>query len=300
MLGAMFDPFSEPGPGWNLLSAGLRPEPFIILLAALALDALGGAKLRRFAWHPVQALEAAVSTIEPRLNRADRGNVNRLVRGVLLVAVIALISAAAGWALTVLGREAPFGWLAVLGVAMTLIDQRRPFETGRGRLAHLEGGGAGEASEAVSSLATGFAGGVIGASFWFALLGLPGLAVYRAVAAVAALLDERRHEIGVFGLGASRLDEALLYLPAVLAGLMVAAAALFVPGARAGQALSAMIRDAPKHHNLARGFAIAAMTGSFGAAPGLGEVRRALYLYAVACLLNLALIALLAMASFAI
>ena len=296
----MPDPFLGLGPGWNVLSAGLRPEPFLVLLAAFVLEALGGARLRRFAWHPVRLLESAVATLEPRLNRPERGAVNRLIRGLLLVAILALVAAGAGWAVAVLGATAPFGWLAVLAAATMLIDQRRPFEEARRRMIHLGGGGAGEASAAVPSLATGLAGGVIGASFWFALLGLPGLAAYRAVTSAASALDERRREIGVFGLAPSRLDEALSYLPAVLAGLVLAGAALFVPGARPGRALGAMVREAPRHRNLARGFAVAAISGGLGASPGSAEVRRALYLYAVACLLNLGLIALLAMASFAI
>ena len=296
----MPDPFLGGGPGWNVLSAGLRPEPFLVLLAAFALDALGGAGLRRFAWHPVRLLETAVGVLEPRLNRPQRTAVTRLTRGLLLVAILAGIAAVAGWALTALGGMAPFGWLAVLAVASMLVEQRRPFEDARRRMIHLDGGGAGEASAVVASLASALAGGVIGAGLWFALLGLPGLAAYRAVAVIAALLDERRREIGVFGLASSRLDEALRYLPAVLAALVIAGAALFVPGARPARALAAMIVEAPRHPNLAHGFAVAAMSGSLGTPGGADEIRRALYLYAVACLLNLALIALLAMASFAI
>ena len=296
----MPDPFLGAGPGWSVLSAGLRPEPFLVLLAALALDALGAARLRRFAWHPARLLEAAVGALEPRLNRPQRSAVNRLLRGLAMVAVLGLAAAGAGWALTALGGAASFGWLAVLAAVTLLIEQRRPFEEARRRMIHLDGGGAGEASTAVASLASALAGGVIGASFWFALLGLPGLAFFRAVAVIADLLDERRREIGVFGLAPGRLDEALRYLPAVLAALVIAAAALFVPGARAGRALGAMIREAPKHHNLAHGFAAAAMGGSLRDSAGAGGLRRALYLYAVACLLNLALIAAMAMASFAI
>ena len=296
----MPDPFVGAGAGWNVLSAGLRPEPFLVLLAAFALDALGSGRLRRFGWHPARLLEAAVEYLEPRLNRPQRGAVIRLTRGLLVVAILALVGAGAGWAVTALGSMAPFGWLAVLAAVTLLVDQQRPFEDARRRLIHLDGGGTGDASAVVASLAIALAGGVIAVSFWFALLGLPGLVAYRTIAVIAALLDERRREIGVFGLAPSRLDEALLYLPAVLAGLVVAGAALFVPDARPGHALAGMVREAPRHHNLARGFAVAAMSASLGAPLAQGEVRRALYLYAVACLLNLALVAALAMASFAL
>ena len=93
------------------------------------------------------------------------------------------------------------------------------------------------------------------------LLGLPGLAVFRAIALTAALVDERRQAIGVFGLTPSRLNEALLYLPAMLSGLALAVAALFVPGARPGRVFGAMARDATRYHNLAHGFVIAAIVG---------------------------------------
>ena len=123
----MPDPFLGAGPGWSVLSAGLRPEPFLVLLAALALDALGAARLRRFAWHPARLLEAAVGALEPRLNRPQRSAVNRLLRGLAMVAVLGLAAAGAGWALTALGGAASFGWLAVLAAVTLLIEQRRPF-----------------------------------------------------------------------------------------------------------------------------------------------------------------------------
>ena len=120
----------------------------------------------------------------------------------------------------------------------------------------------------------------------------------------------RRH--GAFGLAAARLDDILSAVPARLAGLIIAAAALFVPRANPVRALGTMWRDAGRHESLNAGWPVGAMAGALGlalAGPGAGagkagawigkgraratgsDVARGLYLFVVACLIDAGIVA---------
>ena len=114
-----------------------------------------------------------------------------------------------------------------------------------------------------------------------------------------------RRRIGLFGFTAVRLARVLDLIPARLAGLFVVLAAAFVPTASPVAAFKAMLRDGTKHRHAKAGWPQAAIAGALGLAlagprpagdaPWLGDgrasaterdVSRALYLYAVACLIN--------------
>jgi adenosylcobinamide-phosphate synthase len=128
------------------------------------------------------------------------------------------------------------------------------------------------------------------------------------------MIGHRTPHYEQFGKAAARLDDALNYLPARLAGLIIAAAALFAPGARPLKALRAMWEDAGKHRSVNAGWPEAAMAGALDLAlagprrypelvvndPWIGggrarathhDIRRALHLYAIACLIDAGLVA---------
>ena len=96
------------------------------------------------------------------------------------------------------------------------------------------------------------------------VLGLPGLAAYKAINTADSMIGHRtpRHE--AFGWAAARFDD-LVNLPASrLTGLLFAAAALVVPGASARDALRAMARDARRHRSPNAGWPESAMAGALG------------------------------------
>ena len=267
-----------------------------------------------------------------RLNRQRRGAATRLVRGFLTALVVVGASAAAGWGVATAADAVPFAWVLVLLLILSLVSPREPFERSRAVARALDRDGlvAGrEAADplfgtdslamnehdltgsAVLFLAHRFNEGFVAAAFWFVFLGLPGLAAYRAIDVMGHGLSDDEKAFVTFGFTASRLNEVVCYLPAFLAGLLLALAALVVPGASPPRTLAALTNPrAPRP--LSRGWPAAAMFGAFGLAPpnvraralppgGVGfklpggMLACALYLYAVAAMIGFAGVALVAM-----
>ncbi|MGQ0662471.1 MAG: adenosylcobinamide-phosphate synthase CbiB [Pseudomonadota bacterium] len=176
----------------------------------------------------------------------------------------------------------------------------------------------GVARAAIESLAENFCDGVVAPAFWYVVLGLPGLLAYKAVNTLDSMIGHRSPRYLAFGAAAARLDTALSFIPARLSGLVLAMAALVAPTARPLAALKVMVRDAAKHRSANAGWPEGAVAGALGLAlagprrygeepvndPWIGDgraragppdIRRALYLYAVACLVHAALIGALAL-----
>jgi adenosylcobinamide-phosphate synthase len=145
--------------------------------------------------------------------------------------------------------------------------------------------------------------------FWYVLFGFPGLLIYQAVAVMNEELGHKTDKHRAFGFTAARLYDILLIIPAQLSGLFVVLASLFVPTANPAGALKTMLRDARKFRSYNLGVALGAVAGAFNLAlggprkftqetkndPWIGDgtaqatpqdIRRSLYLFAVACLLN--------------
>ncbi len=175
----------------------------------------------------------------------------------------------------------------------------------------------GVARGAIEEAAVTFVRGIVAPVFWYLLLGLPGLI---STATVSAL---RRAAGGTpgseFGAAARRLDTALNFVPARLAAVFFALAAAFVPSAHPWSATKTMARDANKAPSANDGWPVAALAGALGVSLGgprrFGEgasshawigtgrarasahdVRRAIHVIVLACLIQLGLVAGLALA----
>jgi len=176
----------------------------------------------------------------------------------------------------------------------------------------------GIARATIESCAESYADGVVAPIFWYLLLGLPGLAAYKAVNTMDSMIGHRSERYAAFGMAAARLDDALNWLPARLAGLLIVCAACFVPRAAPLKALTTMLRDARKHASPNAGWPEAASAGALdlaligpvryagGAAKStwlgdgraratIPDMRRMLALFAVACLLASGLVAVIAL-----
>jgi adenosylcobinamide-phosphate synthase len=189
---------------------------------------------------------------------------------------------------------------------------------GRAAVAHLVGRDPGSLDEAgvcraaTESLAENFGDGVIAPVFWYVLFGLPGIIAYKAINTADSMIGHRTERHRDFGWAAAWIDDGANWLPARLTGLLLALAALPMPGASIGRAWAAMMRDAGKHTSPNAGWPEAAMAGALdlalagprrygdrtidGAWMGdgradlsAGDIRRALVLYGSACLIVLAM-----------
>ncbi len=175
----------------------------------------------------------------------------------------------------------------------------------------------GVARAGIESLAENFSDAVVAPCFWYVLFGLPGLMAYKAVNTLDSMIAHRNERYLDFGRYAARLDTAMNFLPARLSAAIVVLASFVAPGARPFAALKTAWRDARKHRSVNAGWPEGAFAGALDLAlagprrygselvddPWIGsgraratieDMRRALWLFVVACLVHAALIGLLA------
>ena len=174
---------------------------------------------------------------------------------------------------------------------------------------------AGVCRAAIESCAENFADGVVAPVFWYALFGFPGLLLYKTANTMDSMighLDEKHRD---FGLIAARLDDLLNLIPARLAAVQLVFATLFLPGGHPFKAWLTMWRDHGHHRSPNSGWPEAAMAGGLDLAlagprqypgyvaqekwigdgrarAGIGDIHRALFVMAVACLLNFGMVVL--------
>ncbi len=142
----------------------------------------------------------------------------------------------------------------------------------------------------MAALGRHFARGLLGPICWYVLLGLPGLFLQQGVQVMAMGLGagQSAPRAGAFGLAPRALDRALALPPDYLAGLILAAAAAFVPGGQPLLALGPALTG--------RASAGGALGAALAGLPASARLRPALAIFAVACLIDAGLIALLALA----
>ncbi len=307
--------------------SGLGDGLSLLLIAFLADAVLGGIPgVREVLAAPLALVRATAGALERRLNRERRGPRTRLVRG----AIVAVVFAAVGWAVGLAAADAiragDAGRGAEAAVLLFLAAQHRPFALARRVAASLQkddrraagaalarlsgrpaatGDGHALARGAIEALATAFAAGVIGLTLWYLAFGLPGACLFRVVHEAARRIGPATARTAVFGLATGRLDAALGLVPGPVAGLVLALAAAFVPGASPAKALAIMGRDFAKLP-APSGWTAGATSGALGLAlagprpggaggpwigdgrarAGAADVRAATYLFAVAALIH--------------
>jgi adenosylcobinamide-phosphate synthase len=143
-------------------------------------------------------------------------------------------------------------------------------EAGREAVSHIVGRDPklldehGVARGAIESAFENFSDGLVGPVFWYALLGLPGACLYKAMNTADSMLGHRTWRHGDFGWATARLDDALNLVPARLSAVLIAAAAVLLRGGDPQGALRAAWRDAPKHKSVNAGWPEAAAAGALG------------------------------------
>jgi adenosylcobinamide-phosphate synthase len=91
---------------------------------------------------------------------------------------------------------------------------------------------------AIESLSESLTDGFVSALFWYALLGLPGLVVFKVVSTMDSMVGFKTEQYLRFGWCGARLDDVMNYLPARLTWLLIAIVALVLPGCSAREALA--------------------------------------------------------------
>ncbi len=312
-------------------------NPALIVLALLLEAAVGyPARVYSAIRHPVVWAGALIAWLDRTLNTPPAGR----LAGVGALAVLLVVVGAPCWALQAwLLAALPF-WIAVpvlAALASSLLAQRSLFAhvravelglrlglaEGRAAVSHIVGrnpeslDAAGVARAAIESLAENFSDGVVAPALWGVLLGLPGIALYKAVNTADSMIGHRTPRHAAFGWAAARLDD-LVNLPASRLAALLIVVAGFLAGADARAALLAACRDAGKHRSPNAGWPEAAMAGALGlrlagprvygaeqvedawmgdgrAAADADDIARALRLYRVVCAVWIAVLGVVAL-----
>ncbi len=306
-----------------------------LMLAAMLFDAVIGdpRRLYRVLPHPTVVMGRVLSFCDRRLNRSAFGApARRLAGAASTLAVVAAFGALGGLASVGLSRLWGGFWVEALLVS-ALIAQNSLYrhvadvaralecdglEAGRHAVSHIVGrdpeslDAHGVARSAVESLAENFGDGVVAPILWGLILGLPGIAAYKVLNTADSMIGhlDRRHRD--FGWAAARLDDLANWVPARVAGILLAMSG--IQRRRMALALRVMWRDGGTHRSVNAGYPEGAMAGALGLRlagprryrgvaaddPWLGEgaveataadIRRGLRVYLGACLLLAVLIA---------
>lgn len=203
-----------------------------VVLAMLLDAALGEPK---WLWqrlpHPAVLMGRLITWLDAHLNTGHRRR-----NGILTVGVLVVV----GWCLGRVISGLPGVWADVI-IGAILLAQRSLVEhvrdvahglivslaEGRSAVAKIVSRDTSAMDEsavarsAIESGAENLSDGVIAPVFWFALLGLPGLLVYKLINTADSMIGYKTDKYRDFGWAAARFDDVLNWVPARLTALMI-------------------------------------------------------------------------------
>ena len=249
-----------------------------MMLVAMALDLVLGWPdgLYRRIGHPVTWIGAVISGLERRWNIGPAPR--RKLAGVAILLVVAGGSGLLAWAVQTVLPGGVWGVLIGGALAWPLVALRsmhdhvmavvRPLEAGdlpaaRHAVSMIVGRDpnrldrAGVTRAALESLAENTSDGIVAPLLWGALLGLPGIAAYKAVNTLDSMIGHRTERYQQVGWASARFDDLVNLAPARLTGVLFA-----LVSDRTRHALRIMWRDAGQHRSPNAGWPEAAMAGA--------------------------------------
>lgn len=224
--------------------------------------------------HPVVWLGAVINTAEGALNCASFRFAARYCAGTVTTVFCVSTSGAIGWLITDALPDSATGLLLQAVIASSLIASRSlyehvarvasPLHTGdivaaRASVADIVGRDCSSLDESaivrasLETLAENASDGVVAPVFWGLLLGLPGIAAYKAINTLDSMIGHRSARFYAFGGFAAKLDDLANIIPARLTALVIAAV---VPRRHV---VTTILRDAPRHRSPNAGWPEAAM-----------------------------------------
>ena len=282
---------------------GSRPfDPLILLIFAIIFDAcIGDMKfLFRVIIHPITLIGSLISFLDEKLNRSKRGEIDRIMRGILCVLFMILISGIFSLGIVWLSFNHPMGWIIELLLITSLIAGRSLFdhvnkvtikskislEEGREAVSHIVSRDVkrldifGVARAAIESTAENLSDGVIAPIFWYLLLGFPGLLIYKTINTMDSMIGYKTPKYKAFGMAAAKCDDLANLIPARLTALFILLASIFVPTTNPKKSLQIILRDSNKHQSPNAGWPEAAMAGALnislaGPKKHQGQIKKA-------------------------
>ncbi|WP_068089226.1 adenosylcobinamide-phosphate synthase CbiB [Polycladidibacter stylochi] len=259
-----------------------------VCLMAVVLDALMGEP--SFLWsrlpHPVVLIGRFIEWLERLLNHRPQMAVFGRFTGLVFLGLLVGLAYALAVGIAFIGTQLPYGFLLEVFVGAIFLAQRSLFEhvaavrdalrgtniaLARAKLGMIVGRDtsvldeAGMSRAAIESCAENYSDGFVAPLFWFLVLGLPGLLVYKAINTADSMVGHKTPRYRYFGWASARLDD-LVNLPASrITGVLFCICAP-AAGGDTFASLHCMWRDAPKHRSPNAGWPEAAMARVLGLA----------------------------------
>jgi adenosylcobinamide-phosphate synthase len=257
---------------------------FAATALALLIERFAGypeALLRRIK-HPVQWIGVFIAWLDARFNPQEKPGSHLAGAACLLVLLIVIGGLALAAALLL--RKLPYGWIAEAIIATPFLAQKslrdhvsavaeglgRSLAEGRDAVSRIVGRDpesldqSGVARAALESLGENASDGIVAPAFWLALLGLPGIVLYKAINTADSMIGHKSPRYLAFGWAAARLDD-LVNLPCSrLTALLFALAALFPSRTSARAAFTSTLRHAHRQVSPKAGWPEAAHSGAHG------------------------------------
>ncbi len=268
-------------PPLDILGLATGPGVVVILLLAILLDWIIGDP--RWLPHPVEVMGTSIRLLDSNFNCMEYSPKHRKFLGFLSVLIVIGLWTIIGWFINYVIGSFPYGWLAELVMVALLIAQRSMINHCIQVIHSLKYGGISEGRKAVAlivgrntdaldkhgvaratieSCAESYSDGVVAPIFWYLTLGLPGLLIYKAVNTMDSMIGHKNIHYQDFGMCAARLDDILNWIPARIAGFLMATAGFFVPGAHPIKGFRTMLRDSKKHISPNAGWPESACAGA--------------------------------------
>jgi len=232
---------------------GLAPS-VALLIAGVLLDALFGDPQFRF--HPIRLMGITLSASEKFLRASGLNGYGGgcLLFGILVVVWVALpgivimglyrSSAVAGMIAHVLTVYAFFALRDLIDHvrAVEKAVTRNDLKTARHAISMLVGRDTDKMDfaacrrAAIESLSENFVDGYVSAVFWYVLLGVPGLLLFKVASTMDSMVGYKTSTYFRFGWCGARVDDVMNYLPARLGWLIIGLSALPFAGLSARKA----------------------------------------------------------------
>ncbi len=268
-------------------------EAYLLVCACLLDYAIGDP---RWLPHPVRLIGAAIARGESLLRRVARPPGSERAAGALLAVAVVLLTyfitlSVQEFALGIADDTSMSGALTILGFALLillaaatlalrgLVDaallvihdlQRGDLQRARQNLSMIVGRDTAALPEescakaTIETLAENLSDGVIAPLFYFAIGGLPLAMAYKAVNTLDSMIGYRNDRYRYFGWAAARLDDSANYIPARIAGVLIAIVSLFMKTVSGRNAWHLMMRDGRNHLSPNSGTPEAAIAGALG------------------------------------
>jgi adenosylcobinamide-phosphate synthase len=267
----------------------VTPPDSLVILLALLLDLVIGDP----PWlpHPVVAIGRLISVLDRNLRCRW---LNERLAGILLLAVVVIVSAGATWILLL---ELTFllplaGWIAAIVVSSTCLAARSlhtesdrvasallagDLPLARRFLSYIVGRDTDRLEEpeiwraVVETVAENTSDGIIAPLFWLTIGGPVAAMAYKAVSTLDSMVGYRNHRYLQMGWASARMDDLLNFVPARISALLLVIAAPLA-GCSTANAARITVRDRLNHPSPNSGHPEAAAAGALGVRLG-GKAR---------------------------